>query len=55
LNELTKRRTVLEKDLAELNAARGEAWDKLKEQTDKDVDAVKAAVESFDRSISSKT
>jgi colicin import membrane protein len=54
-NELTKRRTALDKDLQELGTARGEAWDKLKAQTEKDVDAVEAAVDSFDRTLSGKS
>jgi colicin import membrane protein len=52
--EFDKRRGVVERDLEQLNTARGEAWDKVKEQTERDVDAVEAAVDSFDRALPSK-
>lgn len=49
--EFDTRRAVVERDLQQLNSARGEEWDKLKQQTERDVDSVEAAVDSFDRTL----
>ena len=52
--EFDNRRAVVERDLQQLNTARGEAWDTLKQQTERDIDAVEAALESFDQTLASK-
>jgi hypothetical protein len=49
--EFDKRRAVVEQDLQQLNTARGEAWDTLKQKTERDIDEVEAAVDSFDRTL----
>jgi len=50
--EFDKRRGLVEQDLQKLNTASGEAWDKLKQETEQHVDAVEEAVASFDRTLS---
>jgi len=50
--EFDKRRAVVEQDLQKLNTASGEAWDTLKAETEKHVDAVEEAATSFDRTLS---
>jgi hypothetical protein len=50
--EFDRRRAVVEQDLQTLTAATGEQWDKLKVQTERNVDAVEEAVASLDRTVS---
>ncbi len=49
--EYDKRRTAAERDLEGLNQASGTAWDALKAQTDKDVEALKAALDAFEKAL----
>ena len=52
VTELDKRRAVVTRDLETLKTASGDAWDTLKAQTEKDVTALKDAVESLDKTLS---
>ena len=49
--EYDKRRAVAASDLAGLSTATGDAWDTLKAQASKDVDAVKASLDAFDTTL----
>jgi len=49
--EYDKRRTAAERDLEGLNQTSGTAWDTLKAQTDKDVDALKTALDAFAKAV----
>jgi hypothetical protein len=49
--EYDKRRTTAERDLEGLNQASGTAWETLKAQTDKDVEALKAALDAFQKAL----
>ena len=49
--EYDKRRTVAERDLEGLNQASGAAWETLKAQTDKDVEALKTSLEAFQKAV----
>jgi hypothetical protein len=49
--ELDKRRAVVERDMQGLTSASGDAWDTLKAQTEKDIDAVEEAVSSLDKTL----
>jgi len=49
--EYEKRRAVAERGLESLTTATGTAWEGLKAQVEKDVDAVEAALDSFDKTI----
>jgi colicin import membrane protein len=49
--EYDKRRTAAERDLEGLNQASGTAWETLKAQTDKDVEALKAALDAFQKAL----
>ena len=49
--EYDKRRTAAERDLEGLMQSSGAAWDTLKAQTDKDVEALKAALDSFSKAV----
>ena len=49
--EYDKRRTAAERDLEGLNQANGTAWDTLKAQTDKDVEALETALQAFEKAL----
>jgi len=49
--EYDKHRTAAERDLEGLNQASGPAWDTLKAQADKDLDALKAALDAFGKAL----
>jgi len=49
--EYDKRRTAAERDLEGLNQANGSTWEALKAQADKDVEALKAALDAFQKSL----
>src|SRR3954469_4079145 len=49
--EYDKRRTAAERDLEGLNQASGAAWDTLKTQTNQDVEALKAALDAFEKAL----
>jgi hypothetical protein len=46
-----KARTAAERDIEGLNSASGSAWDTLKVQTDKDLAALKTALDAFQKSF----
>jgi len=49
--EYDKQRTAVERDLEGLNTDSGSAWETLKTQADKDVEALKAALDAFTKAV----
>jgi colicin import membrane protein len=49
--EYDKHRIAAERDLEGLNQASGTAWDTLKAQADKDVEALKVALDAFTKAV----
>lgn len=52
--EFDKRRAVVDKDLQQLNTQSGSAWDELKLQTERDIDALEESVDSFDKTLAKR-